>query len=57
MPFLKELGLMDDQGQIKPSKYDKYKQINRYLEIVADSITEVPEKSYVLLILVVENLI
>lgn len=44
MPFLKELGLMDDQGQIKPSKYDKYKQINRYLEIVADSITEVPEK-------------
>ena len=35
--FLKALGLMDDEGKIKPSKYDKYKQINRYLEIVADS--------------------
>lgn len=44
MPFLKSLGLMDEHGQIKPSKYDKYKQINRYLEIVADSITQVPEK-------------
>lgn len=44
MPFLKSLGLMDEHGQIKPSKYDKYKQINRYLEIVADSIAEVPEK-------------
>lgn len=34
--FLKALGLMDEKGQIKPSKYDKYKQINRYLEFVAD---------------------
>lgn len=34
--FLKALGLMDDKGQIKPTKYDKYKQINRYLEFVAD---------------------
>ena len=44
MPFLKALGLMDESGQIKPSKYDKYKQINRYLEIVADSISELPQK-------------
>lgn len=36
--FLKELGLMDQNGHIKPSKYDKYKQINRYLEIVSDSL-------------------
>lgn len=34
--FLKALGLMDEKGKIKPSKYDKYKQINRYLEFVAD---------------------
>ena len=34
--FLKALGLMDEMGKIKPSKYDKYKQINRYLEFVAD---------------------
>ena len=34
--FLKALGLMDERGHIKPTKYDKYKQINRYLEFVAD---------------------
>lgn len=34
--FLKALGLMDEKGHIKPSKYDKYRQINRYLEFVAD---------------------
>ena len=34
--FLKVLGLMDEKGQIKPSKYDKYKQINRYLEFISD---------------------
>lgn len=34
--FLKALGLMDENGHIKPSKYDKYKQINRYLEFVSD---------------------
>ncbi|MEG0151799.1 MAG: SAM-dependent methyltransferase [Cellulosilyticaceae bacterium] len=32
--FLTHLGLMDLSGQIKPSKYDKYKQINKYLETI-----------------------
>lgn len=32
--FLTNLGIMDTNGQIKPSKYDKYKQINKYLETV-----------------------
>ena len=41
--FLKELGLMDQNGDIKPSKYNKYKQINRYLEIVSDTISELPQ--------------
>lgn len=40
--FLKALGLMDDKGQIKPTKYDKYKQINRYLEFVADCMDYLP---------------
>lgn len=34
--FLKALGLMDQNNKIKPSKFDKYKQINRYLEFIAD---------------------
>ena len=42
--FLKALGLMDTNGQIKPSKYDKYKQINRYLEIVSDTLEALPEE-------------
>ncbi|MDA3732524.1 SAM-dependent methyltransferase [Niameybacter massiliensis] len=32
--FLMKLGLMSEDGQIKPSKYDKYKQINKYLETI-----------------------
>ena len=39
VPFLQALGLMDENQKIKPSKYDKYKQINRYLEIIADSMS------------------
>lgn len=36
--FLYTLGLTNEQGHIKPSKYDKYKQINRFLEFVDDCI-------------------
>ena len=32
--FLIQLGIMSEDGQIKPSKYDKYKQINKYLETI-----------------------
>ncbi len=44
-PFLKALDIMDTNGQIKPSKYDKYKQINRYLEIVSDTLEVLPTSS------------
>ena len=37
-PFLMELGIMTSQGKIVNSKYDKFKQINRYLELVSDCI-------------------
>ncbi|MCJ8326360.1 MAG: SAM-dependent methyltransferase [Campylobacterales bacterium] len=37
-PFLIELGIMTEQGKIVNSKYDKFKQINRYLELVSDCI-------------------
>lgn len=36
--FLIELGIMTNQGKIVSSKYDKFKQINRYLELVSDCI-------------------
>ncbi len=34
--FLVELGIMTQQGKVIQSKYDKFRQINRYLEIVSD---------------------
>ena len=37
-PFLIELGIMTMQGKIVNAKYDKFKQINRYLELVSDCI-------------------
>jgi SAM-dependent methyltransferase len=40
--FLKALGIMDVNNQIKPSRYDKYKQINRYLEMISDTLNALP---------------
>ncbi len=34
--FLVDLGIQDKDGNINKSRYDKYKQINRYLEFVRD---------------------
>ncbi len=34
--FLVDLGIQDKNGKINKSRYDKYKQINRYLEFVRD---------------------
>lgn len=38
--FLIQLGIMSEDGQIKPSKYDKYKQINKYLETIEGVMSE-----------------
>lgn len=34
--FLKELGLTNENGKIYPQKMDKFRQINRFLEMVSD---------------------
>jgi SAM-dependent methyltransferase len=36
IPFLLDLGVMDREGKIIKSKYDKFKQINRFLEFIED---------------------
>lgn len=36
VPFLVELGVMTAEGMIVKSKYDKFRQINRYLEFIED---------------------
>ncbi len=35
-PFLVYLGVMSEDGKVKHQRYDKFKQLNRYLEIVSD---------------------
>ncbi|KGG79913.1 SAM-dependent methyltransferase [Caloranaerobacter azorensis H53214] len=40
-PFLVRLGVMNEKGKIYSKKYDKFRQINRFLEIVSDVISKV----------------
>lgn len=36
--FLIALGVMDASGKVKKSRYDKFRQLNRYLEIIQSSV-------------------
>ncbi len=40
VPALVDLGVMTPEGKVVKAKYDKYKQINRFLEIINDSIKD-----------------
>lgn len=46
VPFLILLGVMNDEGKIIASKYDKFKQINRFLEFIDDTVKALSEKKY-----------
>jgi len=41
VPFLVRLGIMTAQGKVISSKYDKFRQINRFLEFVDDILPEI----------------
>ena len=41
VPFLVLLGVMTEQGKVISQKYDKFRQINRFLEFVDDILPEV----------------
>ena len=36
VPFLVELGVMTPDGKVRAKRYDKYRQVNRFLELVED---------------------
>lgn len=36
VPFLVELGVMTPDGKVRRSRYDKFRQVNRFLELVDD---------------------
>ncbi|MGN0480541.1 MAG: class I SAM-dependent methyltransferase [Lachnospiraceae bacterium] len=40
VPFLCDLGVMDRQGRVNPSRYDKFRQVNRYLEFIDDVLAQ-----------------
>jgi len=40
--FLVELGVMNREGKVLSAKYDKFRQINRYLEFIADIVEKLP---------------
>ncbi len=40
VPFLKDLGVMTEEGKIVRTKFDKFRQINRFLEFIEDIIPQ-----------------
>lgn len=43
VPFLVDLGVMTDEGKIVHARYDKFRQINRFLEFVEDVLPKLPK--------------
>ena len=42
IPFLQDLGIMSAEGIVKQSKWDKFRQINRFLEFIEDVLPKLP---------------
>lgn len=43
VPFLQELGVMNAEGKVLAKKFDKFRQINRFLEMVRDIVPDLPK--------------
>ena len=42
IPFLIDLGIMNLEGKVVKAKYDKFRQINKYLEFIRDILPKLP---------------
>lgn len=47
IPFLIRLGVMSEAGKVSKEKFNKFRQINRYLEFIEDTLKELQEKKLV----------
>ena len=43
VPWLVELGVMSPDGKVKHARYDKFKQLNRFLEFIQDILPKLPK--------------
>ena len=43
VPFLVDLGVMTQEGRVVHARFDKFRQINRFLEFVEDILPELPK--------------
>lgn len=43
IPFLVDLGVQTSEGKIVHSRYDKFRQINRFLEFIQDIVEDLPK--------------
>lgn len=50
IPFLEDLGVMTKDGKVVKSRYDKFKQINRFLEFIEDILPQLPRDKRLTLI-------
>ena len=44
IPFLIDLGIMNLEGRVVKAKYDKFRQINKYLEFIQDIVPKLPKE-------------
>lgn len=47
VPFLIKLGVMGEDGKVFKNSYDKFRQINKYLEFIDDTIREMQSKKLI----------
>jgi SAM-dependent methyltransferase len=44
VPFLADLGVMNEKGSVHAARYDKFRQINRFLEFIEDILPRLPKE-------------
>lgn len=46
-PFLREVGIADDQGRIKPSRQDKYRQVEEFLRLLVPALNSAIDAGHI----------